>query len=81
MHEDIRPNSLIKLENLLNLLLAASPRANKESIEEIKETTEPDSETEKNMTFTGITKSFDNSFLDRDDTNSKDNYMDDNKDN
>ena len=79
-YEGIRPSSPIGSEDPLDLLLAACQRVKEENVVEIGETAESDSEVEENMTFTGATMSSDDSFLDRDDTDSEDNCTDDEED-
>ena len=67
-------------EDSLDLLLAACQRAEEEKVAEIEEIAELNLEVEENMAFTAATISSDDSFLDRDDTNSKDDCTD-NKEN
>lgn len=70
----------IRSEDSWNILLAAFWRANKESIVEIKETAELNLEIKENMAFTSVSILLDNSFWDKDNTNSKNEYTDEKKD-
>lgn len=80
MHEAICLNLSIRSEDPLNILLAAFWRANEESVVEIKETAELNLEIKENLVFTSVSILLDNSFLDKDNINSKNEYTDEKKD-